>query len=88
VTIAKHAEKRIRQRVGIPLKAVARWVQLATSRGDACRYGSPLDKWARGKVYGQGAVKALRYRNYLLIHARGLLLTVYPCPGHLVERFA
>jgi len=83
--ISKHAEKRIRKRLGIPRKAVPRFIEEAQSKG------TPLKDF-KGRVkrfydaisitYKAGN-QTFSYRDYVFIVQDSMLVTVYPIPNQL-----
>jgi len=85
MNISKHAEKRIRKRIGLPRKAVEKFV------AEAVENGTPLKEF-KGRVKKfydytsinyQSGNQSFFYREYLFIAHNGDLVTVYPIPRHI-----
>jgi hypothetical protein len=83
--VSKHAEKRIRKRLGIPRKAIAKFIDEAETRG------TPLNQF-KGRVkkfYDAISIrhsagnKTFSYRDYLFIMQDDILITVYEVPKYL-----
>lgn len=85
--ISKHAEKRIRKRIGIPRKAVGKFVD------EAMKNGVPLKdfKGRIKKFYEYTMIKyhsgneSFFYREFLFIAHNGTLVTVYPIPKNIKQ---
>jgi len=84
--ITKHAEKRLRSRVGIPKKAVKRYVEIATTKGTPhTELKGQLKEYA-DKMEKEYAIEGSNYYVFgtiMFVCANDVLITVYPLRGGL-----
>lgn len=83
--ITAHAEKRIRKRLGIPRKAVERFVKEAHQSGiPAKQFKGRVKKFYDAvSIKYQAGNQSFFYREYVFIAQDNVLITVYPVPRHL-----
>ena len=85
VVVTKHAEKRIKERIGGNKKSAHRIAQRAYNDGLTefdCK--GTLNWWMRDQFYAKCTISDLRlYRDHLFLFNKSVLITVLPMPNAL-----
>lgn len=91
MAVSNHGSKRVRERIGINKKAVARQFQLALERGyRQHELKGNLKKWVTTKVFATGIPRTciIYNNNCFVVDKNEVLITVLPVPGNLHKDIA
>jgi len=83
IDITKHAEKRVRQRIGLPKKSVESHIELVFEYGLQSKDFSGSFKRYLDKFYFSrgSANKAILYNGFIYLCKGDVLITVIKCPN-------